>query len=398
MHDCNPSTDTDFFASLPQFSTFTDVTDPGWFRAAPGDWHVVIADVIDSTRAVREGRYKDVNMVGSCFITAVLNLGSDSEIPYVFGGDGAALLVPDATVPHVRAALAGVRALARTQFDLDCRLGMVRVSDLRTLGADVQVARFNLSDGNNLAMFSGGGVELAENLISTEHSQAQYAIPDEEAATEPDLSGLSCRWEPLRPRRGRMLCLLVKVLASTAELRRAEFAEVMADLSGVFDIDGDARPVSAHSMNFKWPPAGLVAEAKATRGKSSYLRRYLALLFESLLQAVMNRFDLTGGAYNAPAYREELQRNSDYRRFDDTLRMVLDCDEAQIEAARSMFARRYRAGRIAYGLHDSSEALMTCIVFSLERSEHLHFIDGGNGGFWAAASDYKQRLARRDEV
>lgn len=398
MHDCNLPTDIDFFASLPQFSTFTDVTDPGWFRAAPDDWHVVIADVIGSTSAVREGRYKDVNMVGSCFITAVLNLGSHWEIPYVFGGDGAALLVPGSIVPRVRAALAGVRALARTQFDLDCRLGTVSVSALRTLGADVQVARFNLSDGNNLAMFSGGGVELAEDLISSEHSQTQYTIPDEAVATEPDLSGLSCRWEPLRPRRGRMLCLLVKALAGTAELRRVEFAGVLADLSDVFDIDGDARPVSAHSMSFKWPPTGLVAEAKATRGKSSYLRRYLALLFESFLQAVMNRFDLTGGAYNAPTYREELRRNSDYRRFDDTLRMVLDCDEAQIEAAKSMLEHRYQAGRIAYGLHDSSEALMTCLVFSLERSEHLHFIDGGNGGFWAAASDYKRRLARSKEI
>jgi hypothetical protein len=35
---------------------------------------------------------------------------------------------------------------------------------------------------------------------------------------------------------------------------------------------------------------------------------------------------------------------------------------------------------------------MTCLVFSLEQSQHLHFVDGSNGGFARAAQDFKSRL------
>ena len=43
----------------------------------------------------------------------------------------------------------------------------------------------------------------------------------------------------------------------------------------------------------------------------------------------------------------------------------------------------------------SREALMTCLVFDMRRSEHVHFVDGGNGGFAMAAVGFKARLAER---
>lgn len=189
-----------------------------------------------------------------------------------------------------------------------------------------------------------------------------------------------------------MLCLLVKALGDNAERRREIYDEIITRLSEILDIDGDARPVNEYSMRFKWPPKGLKAEAKSTKGPFSYWRRYLELLIESLIQAVMNRFDLKGGAFDARAYRDELLANSDYRRFDDTLRMVLDSQADQVQMVRTVLESYHQAGNIAYGLHDTDTALMTCLVFSLERSEHIHFVDGDGGGFWSAAVDFKKRI------
>lgn len=45
-------------------------------------------DIRGSTRAIEEGRYKQVNMVGAAVITAVLNACAGYEIPFVVGGDG----------------------------------------------------------------------------------------------------------------------------------------------------------------------------------------------------------------------------------------------------------------------------------------------------------------------
>jgi hypothetical protein len=54
----------------------------------------MIADVQRSTRAIEEGRCKDVNMVGAASLTAVLNTYGDIEVLFVFGGDGGTLVVP----------------------------------------------------------------------------------------------------------------------------------------------------------------------------------------------------------------------------------------------------------------------------------------------------------------
>jgi hypothetical protein len=41
------------------------------------------------------------------------------------------------------------------------------------------------------------------------------------------------------------------------------------------------------------------------------------------------------------------------------------------------------------GVHRSESALMTCLVFNLDKGEHIHFVDGSDGGFTAAAKSMK---------
>ena len=51
-----------------------------------------------------------------------------------------------------------------TAFGLGLRIGFVPVVKIRKQGKDVLVARYEVSAGNNLAMFAGGVVELADRL------------------------------------------------------------------------------------------------------------------------------------------------------------------------------------------------------------------------------------------
>lgn len=46
-----------------------------------------------------------------------------------------------------------------------------------------------------------------------------------------------------------------------------------------------------------------------------------------------------------------------------------------------------------YGLHLQDVALMTCCVPSVLTSEHVHFLDGGDGGYAAAAKQLTERIA-----
>ena len=87
----------------------------------------------------------------------------------------------------------------------------------------------------------------------------------------------------------------------------------------------------------------------------------------------------------------ELRNNTDYRRFDDTLRLLLDCSEKQADEIDAMLAARAKRGELHYGLHRADSALMTCLIFDLDKAEHIHFVDGNDGGFTSAAKNLKQK-------
>ena len=65
--------------------------------------------------------------------------------------------------------------------------------------------------------------------------------------------------------------------------------------------------------------------------------------------------------YNAPQYRKEMVSQTDFRKYDGMLRMVLEQADV-LEQERA-------AGRLVYGFHRSSSALMTCLVFDLTSAE-----------------------------
>ncbi len=383
-------THTDFIARLPSFTRFADVADSARYTPAPADWRVYCCDVVNSTQAIEQGRYKAVNMMGAACIMAAVNAAATRAdgfaLAYVFGGDGATILAPDALAPVIDVALMRTRRLAADGFGLTMRVGAVPIADIRARGADLRVAMMELSPGNRLAAFSGGGAALADKLVKGD-GEGGYRLPEPDPEP-PDLEGLSCRWEPLAARHGHMVCVLASAVAADETRRGKIYDRLIVGIEGVLRPDMDAmRPARADTMRFRWPPRGLELERLATgRGR-------MALLTESFFQAIAEWFDRKLGDYDAPVYRAEVRAHCDDRRFDDTLRLVLDCTAGQLAAIDGLLKAAHARGDIVYGVHLSDAALMTCLLFDLKGSRHLHFIDGANGGFTFAARAMKAQMA-----
>jgi hypothetical protein len=383
----NPSRAVTFYGALEPFVDFAEVADPARYVEAPRDWVVILTDIKGSTEAAKAGRYKEVNLVGAACITATLNVTKGLDLPYVFGGDGATVLIPPEVQGVVADALLRTRRLAASGFGLELRVGMVPVRELKRRGRRVLVAKYQLSPGNHLAMFAGGGIALADRLIK---DGTGFGLDDRGDLGPPDLEGLSCRWQPYQSLHGHMLSLLVRTLeADDLALQR----QIVARLGEILRDGADAaRPVQPANMRFVWPPKGLAAEAILSHGRRPRSLRRLYLALESFLQLIAERFDLKIGSYDAPAYRAELRRNSDHRKLADSLHMVLDCTDAEVAAIHAYLAGLHAAGQIVYGIHQASRAMMTCLVFSLEQSRHVHFIDGADGGYAFAALQLKGQL------
>jgi Protein of unknown function (DUF3095) len=79
-------------------------------------------------------------------------------------------------------------------------------------------------------------------------------------------------------------------------------------------------------------------------------------------------------------YLQQVVENSDFRKFDDGLRMILDCAPDLADMLENRLLMAQSAGKVRYGLHRQDAALMTCFTPSVTEGNHVHFIDGAGGG------------------
>jgi hypothetical protein len=92
--------DADYYARLPIFDGFASIMDPARYQALPDDWVLGLTDVVSSTKAIEEGRYKAVNTAGASVIAAVSNALGGRKFPFVFGGDGASFALRSFPLPR----------------------------------------------------------------------------------------------------------------------------------------------------------------------------------------------------------------------------------------------------------------------------------------------------------
>lgn len=367
-----------FYDQVPAFRGFAKLMDPAIYKPLPDDWLIGTADIVDSTRAIAARRYKAVNMAGAAVIAAVTNVLEGREFPFVFGGDGASFAVPSRDAEPVRQALAATAAWVRQDLDLAMRVALIPIAAVRAAGVDVRVARFAPSPYVTYAMFSGGGMPWAESAMK----RGEFAVGEAPPGSLPDLSGLSCRFEEMAATRGLILSLLVVPGRDGAG---HAFREVIEDVIALVENSPEmGRPVPSDGPPIKWPPKGLDYEARAQHRGPLLVRRARVMGF-TLLAWFLMRYRIRLGDFDPQVYLGQVVVNSDFRKFDDALRMVLDCTPQLADEIERRLAAAAAAGAVRYGLHRQDAAMMTCFAPAASRSDHVHFIDGAQGGYASAA-------------
>src|ERR1700674_3822688 len=226
-----------FYSSIPAFRGFSRLMDPALYSPLPDNWSIGVADIVESTKAIAEARYKAVTMAGASVIAAVANALEGREFPFVFGGDGASFAVPPDDLERTREALAASAIWVEESLDLTMRVALVPVAAIRAQGLDVRVARFGPSPNLSYAMFAGGGLGWAEAAMK----RGEFAVPAAPPGTQPDLTGLSCRFEEIPSARGLILSVLVVPARDADPLA---FRNLIEDIITLVERSPDAaRPV-----------------------------------------------------------------------------------------------------------------------------------------------------------
>jgi hypothetical protein len=411
---------------------------------------------------VEAGRYRDVNTVGAMPIAAVRNALGDDDFPYVFGGDGATLVVR----PHQRdkaiAALLAVQKLVKVNYDMHLRVGGVTVETLRKVGANVKVAKFAIAPETIIALFSGRGLAMADEMVKngTADDVSSFAPPllshgnnsntDHSAASvgEPNLTGLSCRWNRVPNRNGCVLSLLVvstsRITGGTTrttstttttngkvmtmdddhedDAERKIYQEVLERLSHIIALNdeqeatsiisnstggsrpnsiinsssgGSSNPANMDLARYK-TASQMIREERRLHGRNRRSFGSLAWwnrMIEILLCHVLFHWRiLPRTILDVPTYKKSMRAHADYRKFDDMIRMVVDCSEHQVVLIRAFLDDLHQQGKICYGLHQSEHSLLTCLIADPHKGQHVHFVDGDAGGYTLAAKQLKSQL------
>ncbi|HLO77456.1 MAG TPA: DUF3095 family protein [Magnetospirillum sp.] len=378
---------------LPTITDFAaHAFDPSRYARLEDDWSVAVGDVVASTQLANQGRDRDVNFIAGAVVAAMTEVCRRPQQPAAcqFGGDGAVAAVPPECTQAARVALAALAHWSTTEMAIPLRVGLVPVAELHGAGHDVLAALQDYGNGNVFGQFLGDGVPMAEHWVK---SQDRWRI-EPVAGELPGLEGLSCRWHPVPPRRGSILCIIVDPLRHGAE-GLAALVRLQAEIESIVPT-GLAAPLGDGShLTPGGVPSSHVLDIEArTEAPGRRLRRKLRAVAGSLILRAVHRLGGRVAGVDSHAYRRHLAERTDYHKQSGGPRFVLDVSDAEITRIQAALAEAEARGDITYGVAHSRATTLTCMVGDFAADRHVHFVDGDGLGFWRASVMLKGKRGR----
>ena len=385
-----------FFDAITPLPSFREATLGQETHSVPDDWHVVLSDVEGSTEAIRAGQYKQVNMLGAAVIACSRNLAAPHGVPFVFGGDGATVAVPAQTITRLRSGLAAIRKMGIDSYGLKIRVATVPVRLLTNLGMDLRLCKYSLSRSIELAAWYGDGWLRAEEMMKAGELPEGSMIPveDEGNIEDMDLTGLQCRWDFLESKRGFKSCFIVVIRTLDPLARQRALDQMAALLAEDHAVVGGGSAGGAPGVAVDDLKLTLKSEMLKTELGARGSKRVTLLAANIASRLIFFAGRWVPGLQGIPGanYRKELIENTDFVKFDGSLKFVVDCSKEWLRKFIDTCESLEREGVVWYGQHSSKRAILTCLVPSFDK--HIHFIDGSDGGYAEAAKILKTKIRR----
>lgn len=380
-----PSNQDHFYSNLPinKVALSKLLLKKDLFFDVPDDWNIIITDIKNSTNAVNAGLHEDVNLIATGSIVTVLNIAFKANmlIPFFFGGDGATFIVPPGIVEETMKSLIRYRSNTLTNFNLELRAGIISIADIYKEGHQLKIARFHSSELFSIPIVLGDGLDYAEKIIKgDDYLFATHTENDDEI----DLSGMQCRWDKIKPPENSEEVVTLIVVARDCKRQAEVFSKVIAGLDRIYGSPEKRRPISIPKLIFNTSFNSLGREMTHRLGKIKF--------FELIKTWLINAY---GYIYfrteSGKKYLKQLVEMSDTLVIDGRINTVITGTEKQRHALQDALNQLENNNEILYALYVSGESVMSCYVRDLE-DDHIHFVDGADGGYTKAAGILKQKI------
>lgn len=354
------------------------------FEEVPDDWQIIITDIKGSTQAVKDGLHQEVNLIATGTIIAALNIAwtYNISIPFFFGGDGATLLVPSSLLNPIMQALNEHRRNSATLFDLPLRVGHVPVKEVYQNGRHLSIAKVKISDIYSIPVVLGNGLRYAESLIKgPDFNEYIPNLPNSML----DLEGMECRWDKIEPPKNsnEIVCLLVDV--QNEDKHATVFKQVLDQVDAIYGSQSDRNPISVPKLKLQATIGKVSREMRIKIGRfdlSYLIKNWLGTLFGKLY---FRHYE------SGQAYLQTLVALSDTLVLDGRINTVISGTAKQRALLVQALDDIEKQGHMKYGLHVSPKSVLSCYVRD-RQDQHIHFVDGAEGGYTKAAGVLKQKL------
>lgn len=353
------------------------------FHSVPNDWFVILTDIKSSTNAVLAGLHENVNLIATGSIVTVLNIAfkANISIPFFFGGDGATFIVPPSIVELAMKSLSLYRANTLTNFNLELRTGIISVAEIYQNNHELRICKYSSTENFSIPVVLGNGLNYAEKIIKGD----DYLVADQDTKNqELDLSGMQCRWDKIEPPEHSEEVVTLIILVQNYDKQAKVFSKVIKHIDRVYGLPEKRQPISIPKLIFRTSFNNLGKEMRSRIGKINFLELVKTWCI-NLYGYIYFRTD------SGKNYLKKLVEMSDTLVIDGRINTVITGTEKQRLILQKALNEMENDQEILYGLFVSSESVMSCYVRDLE-DDHIHFVDGSEGGYTKAASVLKQKL------
>ncbi|MFK7981113.1 MAG: DUF3095 family protein [Saprospiraceae bacterium] len=380
-----------FYTDLPiHTQTVNNVlTQLDAFQQIPPNWSVIVTDIKGSTLAVKEGLSELVNQIATGSIIAALNIAAKSklDIPFFFGGDGATLLVPPILLSEIMDALILHQKNVKKEINIDLRFGYLSISALSYAIVQTKIAKVSINKIYAIPIVLGDGLQYAEKIIKARTIDIQDLTAD---TSELNLEGMECRWNRISPPRNtdEVVCLLI--FAKKESEQATIFKKVLDKADKIYGAHKKRNPISLAKLRMN---IGLRKIRTELRLRKPSFR---------LTELIKNWIFMIGGKYwylpskGGQKYLQQLVQLADIFVLDGKINMVISGKGTQRKRLLQFLDKMEMDGEIIYGFHASKDSVISCYVRNRDE-KHIHFIDGGDGGYTKAAVLLKEKL-RKDAL
>lgn len=379
-------TTENYYTNLPvrKISLTRLIANKSLFSYVPGDWHILVADIKDSTLAIKAGKHQQVNLIATGSVIAILNLaaGKNLSIPFFFGGDGAVMLVPPGLVDSGISALNKHRKNTLANFGFELKIGQISVEEIYKEGIELKIAKARINKIYCIPVVIGQGLQYAENLIKQKPDDENFPIDNARL----NLDGMECKWDRIKtPEENQeVISLIVSGFGKKEDPKY--LSKVLEAIDDIYGSPRRRKPISVKRLQLNSKVRQINMEMRTKLGKfngfyivKNWLKNNIGKLY----------FIISGTGKD---YLEKLVELTDTLTIDGRINTVITGTVDQRKSLISYLDRMEKDKKIKYGLHVSRESVMSCYVKDMATDDHIHFVDGADGGYTKAANNLKEKL------